>query len=345
MKQATAPAVSNIDADRHNFGVRVEKVERACGTWFRKPRTTHWEWLFFGKESPLRPHFAVIGANGTLLSDYIFNLDVEQNELWLGHSRNVPDEDGPLISHFYSFGILLAYTYVFGIRDLHCGNLVVTPTHLQVVDVEVVLAHLVLPHETVLLPFKQVTWQRAGVRKLISSPEQISATQAKALLSGYLDLFTLVMEKRDDILSALNASIDLRNPVRVLLRNTVEYIPESGATMKYGLLPEEVQQLNRGDVPYFFKMIGAPDLLWIQSPNQYAKVESLSAFESDVVRHALQPDILLSEKLVSPLRMAQGLFLILQKFNLKDTFSFGDSTMVSGDKIVFRSISYKAANR
>ena len=165
-------AGKNIDADCHNFGKKVETVERACGTWFRKPRTTHWEWLFFGKDSPLKKYFQTIGhTNHFPLADCIFNLEIEQMDDWFGYSRKVEAQSGVNISegHFYSFGALLAYSFIFGIRDLHCGNLVMTSSHLQVVDVEVVLARLILPHESILLPFKQIPWEGSGIAALSPS--------------------------------------------------------------------------------------------------------------------------------------------------------------------------------
>src|ERR1017187_4327930 len=146
-------------ADSHNFGKRVEKIRRARGALLPQPRTVFWEWLFFGKDSPLAEVFHGLGENGELpLSSFLFNLEVEVTEEWLGYSKELLEEkvDHLAPSHFYGFGILLAYTYIFGIRDLHRQNLILTKSHLQPVDVEVVLTKLVLPSETLLLPFKNM---------------------------------------------------------------------------------------------------------------------------------------------------------------------------------------------
>lgn len=340
MKLATVQADSNIiDADLHNFGQRVETQTRACGTdWFRKPRTVYWEWFFFGKNSPLKPLFETGGNGQSRLSDYIFNLDTEISNQWLGYSKRILQSTvTPDTSHFYSFGALLAYCYVFGIRDLHRGNLIMTPTHLQVVDAEVVLTRLVLPNETILLPFKEVGRQKSGIGALVSE-SQLSSENGETILSGYFDMFTHLIKNRSLLLKKFEDVADLEIPIRVLLRNTVDYKTATD------FLPEESAQLSRNDIPYFFKRLGQKDLLWLEKKGTEIKAGPLGRFEPDIARHAIHPSVILSEEMVSNERLVQGAFLIYRKLGLTSEYRLKNNTHITSKRIFFESSNYQLAN-
>ncbi|OQW49811.1 MAG: hypothetical protein A4S09_03380 [Proteobacteria bacterium SG_bin7] len=335
-------ASNEIDADLHNFGNRVELIERAHETWFCKPRTVYWEWLFFGKGSPLKRFFDFVGPSGTIsFADCIFNLDVEPVHHWLGYSKkvNTCTDLEPLKEHFYSFGVLLAYTYIFGIRDLHRRNLVFTKTHLQVVDAEVVLTRLILPNETILLPFKQVTWQDSGIGELLpNGPDHLSRDNAKAILDGYVEMFQHIIKNQERILEELKGVVDNKVPVRVLVRNTPDYYSAIDNT---DFLPEEISQLNRRDIPYFFKKLGNDSLYWLQSPSVDGEVQSLGRFKADIDRHADSLPRLLGTDLLNDARLVQGLFLICRKLNLKETYSLSCGACVSAESIRMSTVDYK----
>lgn len=337
MKLETALADGKrLDADTHNFGKKVEVTSRACGIWFRKPRTTFWEWYFFGATSPLKRCFTLAQKDQWLdFAGSIFNLEVEQTEGWLGFSREIKvianvDEYKPTENHFYSFGALLAYCYIFGIRDLHRGNLIMTPTHLQVVDVEVVLTRLILPHETILLPFKQITWLQSGIGALISDPTVIDPNHQAALFRGYLNLFNHVLANQNQIRTQVNA--DLANngaPIRVIVRNTTEYYEFLRNHNGDDFLIEEIAQLERGDIPYFFKCIGSTDLQWMKTRTEFSNVQSLGRFKSDIDRHAIRSDELLSPSLLSESRMVSGLMLLLKKLALSCEITIDQNTIIN----------------
>ena len=309
---------THFEADRHNFGRAVEMKERASGTWFQKPRSVFWEHLFFGKDSPLLPIFQVIGPNGSEpVSKYLFNLEVEVIDAWGGVSKEVLGEEIlPTPEHFYGFGVLLGYSYLFGIRDLHCQNVVMTRTHLQAIDAEVVLTNLLLPHESVLLPFKDVTQSFAGIGKFGRSVASFSAEEINALFSGYVDLMSVAFSQVEPLLKSM-AALDLKShPVRVIIRNTGIYRAHiSGAAPLGDLLPEEARQLERGDIPYFFRQIGRPDLLWVSSSNlDTAAVQALGPFQKDVQRHANDPIDLIPSSAKVFERLIHGLLFLQRKF-------------------------------
>ena len=306
----------NLHGDKHNFGQQVKPCERASGTWFQKPRSVFWEYLFFGKESPIKEHFAVRGENGTRpLSDYFFNLEVEIDNPWMGYAKRVDSYvgNGDRLEQFYGFGALIAYAYFFGIQDLHKGNVVRTDTHLQVVDVESVLTHLILPHETLLLPFKSVDFNNSAISHLVSDYREILLGECRSIFSGYFDLCSILLNQLVEIKATLeNASIQ-DHPVRVILRDTSDYrrILESG-DYATALLPEEATQLKRGDVPYFFKYVGTSSLGWLKTQDETAVVKE-NARRLVTPRHAQAADMLLSSYLNLERKMHTGALFLIQK--------------------------------
>lgn len=300
--------MSNAVADRHNFGQQVKPTEglsfRRC---FQKPRTVFWEWLFFGRTSPLKTVFEVRGQNtGLFIDSPIFNLDVVSEGEWSGTSKEILGATNEEmvrgnLEMFARFGMLLGYAYVFGIRDLHRANLIRTGTHLQVIDAEVVFADIILPHETLLLPFKEVSWKECGLSLLAESADSITNAESHAILAGYVDILSVISEKKYEILETLNA-LDLNHPLRIILRNTGEYSAELKSPGKIkNLLDGESAQLERGDIPYFFKRLGNPNVQWVSGlskggVHELSELVASAEYEADIGRHAVLPENLIFDR-------------------------------------------------
>ncbi|MBX9767482.1 MAG: type 2 lantipeptide synthetase LanM [Bdellovibrionales bacterium] len=339
--------------DKHNFGQQVKTIERASGTWFQKPRSVFWEYLFFGKSSPLREFFFAFGQNGRVpISNYFFNLEVEDHNNWFGFSKKVDFRPSVLKTEelFYSFGALLAYCYIFGIQDLHKFNVVETHTHLQVIDAEAVLSNLTLPNETLLLPFKSVDHSTAAMDSIAASYKNFRYEQVKALFAGYYDLCSILLRQTNEIKTVVRDAVPAKTPIRVILRNTAKYTDMLASRNFPGdLLHEEAEQLNRGDVPYFFKFIGTENLYWInQKGNVSTTVKKLGVFDGDVRRSGSSLDILLGEKSDLEKRMHQGGLFLLMKLKPAEEFKLqfqSDDLLFRPDAIVFPSknskLSYK----
>jgi len=305
-------------ADKHNFGKSVEVVRRASGKWFRKPRTVFWEWLFFGKDSPLVEIFNVVGQNcDRALSSFLYNLEIEVEGNWLGYSREqkATPTDALQPSHFYGFGVLLAYTYIFGIRDLHQQNLIMTKTHLQPVDIEVVFTQLVLPSETLLLPFKTFGYEAVGIGSLAKSPRDFGQEQVRQVFAGYFDFFICAKNRKDQIAHALSDADLSSHPCRVIVRNTSEYGRHIEGKQPLEPLASEKAQLSRGDIPYYFKYLGKKDLRWLATPDQHEIEEHLGIFTEDIDRHAVSPLGLLEANLSTDQKMIQGAMQIVRHFS------------------------------
>lgn len=286
-----------FEADRHNFGKCVERIERASGYWYRKPRSVYWEHLFFGQDSPIKSFFDSVGFNGErTLCEYLFNLNVEVETEWLGFSEEVSADEAPICDeHFYSLGVLMGYCYLFGIRDLHKYNLVVKKKRLQIIDAEVVLTNLILPNETLLLPFREILFESSAASLLCTDLKKYSARQIEKLFAGYFDVSTAILDNMPAIVSVLELSCQNNHSARVILKNTKQYRDFlTGRGSVNDFLPEEMIQLKRGDIPYFFKYVGKPDLHFISDPFKAQIVSNLPVdLERDVNRHSKVPALLL----------------------------------------------------
>jgi hypothetical protein len=336
MEQRLEP--NNFEADSHNFGQSVERYGMASGIWYRKPRPVFWEKLFFGQKSPMLPLFDFQGENASaLLSKYIFNLDVGDVTTWTGFSREVQSDEGPVTEeHFYAIGVLLAYCFSFGIRDLHKFNLVKTKTHLQVVDAEVVLTDLILPHETVLLPFRDVPFSLCGASLLADSLESISEAAKTRIMAGYFDLFGRLYDQYKKIRFVLNVNMDRRVPIRVILRNTGVYRDHLARRVSDAtLMPEEKTQLSHADIPYFFKTLEDTRLQWVSGLNNKSEhVSNYSDFEPDVNRHGVEPGALLESHDQIEKKMVQGAMLLHKILDIRQTTDFawnGSRLMLSSN--------------
>ncbi len=299
-----------FEADRHNFGKCVERIERASGHWYRKPRSVYWEHLFFGQGSPIKSFFNSAGPNGDRpLSEYLFNLNVEVKNDWLGFSEEVSGDEIPIsIEHFYSFGVLVGYCYLLGIRDLHKYNLVVKKNHLQIIDAEVVLTNLILPNETILLPFREIPFDLSAVSLLCSNLKKLSVSQIEKLFSGYFDVTTAILDSLNVITPVLEHECRNQHPARVILKNTKQYrdfLMGSGSANDY--LPEELVQLDRGDIPYFFKYVGQTGLYFLSEPDVVETVSKIpSDLDRDVRRHSKSPALLLQAHAAVAKKVATG---------------------------------------
>jgi hypothetical protein len=225
------------------------------------------------------------------------------------------------------------HAFIFGIRDLHAQNLIFTATHLQPIDAEVVLTDLSLPNETILLPFKDTVFDSCGLRPLANSISDIDSTDRSQIFAGYFDLFAAMSSQRRAIIDTF-ANQSLRVPIRLILRNTREYQPYlHGAASLDSLLKEERTQVERGDVPYFFKHCDDANLYWLSKPGTISSVETdLGAFKPDVDRHAKNPARLLGDENGLVRKMVQGAFLLQKQFADSDRREFrwcGDALVLS----------------
>ncbi|MGK5083410.1 hypothetical protein WDW37_08885 [Bdellovibrionota bacterium FG-1] len=256
-------------ADLHNFGQQVKRFARASGTFYQKPRTLFWEWLFFGTTSPLHAYLDRLDVPN--LTGW-YGLEIESmGPDFCGEAREVIDDPAGVADNeaaLENFGALLGYCYAFGIRDLHRFNLVRGPNGLQVIDAEVVFTRLLLPKETLLLPFKDTPFSECGLSLLLDSEDQLTTSRVQAILRGYCESLTLLGTHAPELLEIIERELSQAPeiPVRHILRDTRRYFEWEKRKTEEEYLPEELAQLERGDIPYFFKFLGRPELWFYTSP-------------------------------------------------------------------------------
>jgi hypothetical protein len=304
--------------DLHNFGQSVQKIGRGSENFYQKPRPIYWEWLFFGRNSPLSIFFEHSRVEGISPQQVIFNLATEISASYCGSSAEIvgkPDAKS-LSSHSYSLGVLLAYCYVFGIRDLHRHNLVKTETHLQVVDAEVVLSKLILPHETLLLPFKEVGAGLCGAHTILDLTDRISSETVALIFNGYMDVFDCVIGQLDPIKSAFETRSEITTiPIRHILRDTFHYRAWNKSEPVIPFFESEISQLKRGDIPYYFKFMGCSEVFeYTDKYGSFSPVALPDAFLKGAAREAQIPGVLLDDKRLRVQLLGPGLLYLAKTF-------------------------------
>jgi hypothetical protein len=246
----------------------------------------------------------------------IFNLVTEISASHCGASAEIVarPEAKILSSHAYSLGALLAYCYIFGIRDLHRHNLVKTETHLQVVDAEVVFSKLILPHETLLLPFKEVDTDLCGASIILSNG--VSLETVEMICNGYMDVFESVVGQLGIIKQMLSARPEVMNiPIRHILRDTFHYRAWKKAKPAIPFFESEILQLERGDIPYYFKFMGRSDVFEYTDRNgTFSPVALPEEFKKGAAREARPPDELLNENRLREQIFGPGLLYLAKAF-------------------------------
>lgn len=219
---------------------------------------------------------------------------------------------------FYAFGELLAYSYYFGIQDLHKDNLLSTEKGIQVIDVEQAFSDLLLPNHSLLLPLKKsVTWS-AGLNIITRSPiEELGSTEAKALVDGFVnitEIFLNQVREIGDVLNALMLTFESQ-PIRVFFRGTRDYVEHiNGVTPISNLFSEEQEQIARKDVPYFFMFLNKSDVYYYTSKSwEFRKVEIPTPFMPFVNYCAMNPHKLMTKAMIEE-KWAKGMLYLARKF-------------------------------
>ena len=285
--------------DPHNGGRSVGRIETPDGLiWFEKPRPVFWENLFFGCKSPLTDFFKNAEA--------IFGLTIESNDSGVsGRSLLITEDRNFSESAFYNFGYLLGYSYAFGIQDLFKENVVPTKHGIQPIDAEIVLSAFSLPHESSLLPFKKTDFSRSGLGSIVNSKSDLTTQKIQQMLNGFISVLSEMRKCSRDMLHTLDRHIRPDIPIRVLLRGTADYRDWSDSKSRY--LTEELVQLERGDIPYFFKFL-SDSRVYFYGQDGIAKVTSnlSDQMQQGLLKLAVSPQNLISQERIDSLLLPAG---------------------------------------
>jgi hypothetical protein len=259
--------------DSHNFGRRVQ----LRGARVHKPRSVFWEWLVLSRDSPLRQ---LLGE----MFDFLPTLKFFDAEAGVGGEvervKLEPLSARSRVRKRELAGIVgrsLALWSWLGVADLHWENLVLGEDRkgrivFGPLDVEMMLADLALPTETKLLPdpdpeYAVVCQHSAGVRRVLPYlGKPISVEDLLTMAAQYRDALGFLEQHRAAIAEILRSLPLADEPLRVLLRGTGEYVtpPEQ---LWPPLLVAEREQLDRGDIPYFFRLYGRRGIHYFADPS------------------------------------------------------------------------------
>lgn len=260
--------------DSHNFGRRVLVGPRRV----KKPRTVFWERLLLDAASPLRRALASVAERAGLGTEAFAFLPslrfwADRGNVGGEVERVALEPLGRLTArekHELAtvVGRSLALHGFLGVADLHWENLALGADArghivLAPLDIELVLGDLALPTETKLLPdadpeYADICRHAAGVRRVLPYlGKPIAAEHLLTMVAAYRTLLEVLERYGGELGRVVARTPDFRTaPIRVCLRGTDEYVHAHSAPPWPPLLDAELEQLERGDIPYFFRLYG-----------------------------------------------------------------------------------------
>ncbi len=315
--------------DPHNFGSKVTQISKDL---IFKPRPLTWEKIFLSEESEFRLFFDVIQkrilskTHGSLFP----NLDIVASDdfnggtvefLRLERIRGINEEI------LKKAGMLIALCSFFGIGDLHSENVFIGKNSAGVlicspIDIESIFSLCRIPSQTLLIPSNEIDFQQCGLSdifKFLPENPQERLFLISILLSSYLELLMELKKEKNVVQSILKEAIP-SSIIRVILRNTQVY----SDYIKYGTNPGfeeyEMEQLQRGDIPYFFRTFGCSHIKWFKHKDQ------MKSLNGDIV---------------SPIWLHQDSRLIIEK-SLNQSHPSFDEMLYAGSLQIVKNLMPKA---
>ncbi|MFZ4402731.1 MAG: DUF4135 domain-containing protein [Pseudobdellovibrionaceae bacterium] len=254
--------IKKILGDRHNSGKSVCLLDDNS---IYKPRPILAEWFFLNRESPLRSlkeinsvfkYFPNIDFTGLIRKDGVVS------NLYLNYSDiNFPTSSDELCE---AIGCLLAISHWFGLSDLHVeniffgydehNNLLLAP-----IDIECFFQEILIIAQTNLIKIERddLNW---GLKNVFEA-QSISPIH---IVHNYIKHFLTLNSNSEKIISIIRESFKPNDIVRVILKNSAvyrDYLDDNYSDSTF-FIQEEVNQLAKGDVPYFFRYLDGIDIFY-----------------------------------------------------------------------------------
>lgn len=291
--------------DLHNFGKQTHLVKLNGRDYFKKYRSLFWENLFLGAQSPLRSIIGnVLGdecAQGAMGLHFAQpehpHLGFAEKFQGFQHLAEIPKTPW----YYRTVGKQVAYFSVFGVSDILLENIKIHAQGIQLIDLECLFDYNLCLEEMALLPYPDTEFNgKYGLFPFLFrvGDSNLVGHFACGLIEGILTL----KYHQEIILKTLQKEISNHSapiPIRVLLRSTAIYdlYLSEGLTPLHPFIPSERQQLERGEIPYFFKYIGEPLIRFYKNEEYENETADLSLLTTGFItaRSGCDPAHILSE--------------------------------------------------
>jgi hypothetical protein len=268
----------------------------------------------------------------------------------------------------FNLGALCAYCVALGIEDLNYENTLLTREGLKVIDAELVSNNSVFLFHTGLIWFDRRAAGMSGASRMLWSflkLGSLSREETVLLLRGFIEAMQHLASRADRLRELIQGlALGERSlPIRVLLNSTARYslwlrnhsninVQDSfngerppgpvdlGAlqvTQKLVFLKEEQAQLERGEIPYFFRFYGGKDIFYLDSPDTYRKVDGAARNVAIARARFSDYDTLLSASRLQDFLLPIGSFELVRELlgnESKFELEVGTQAYVVGDEDV-----------
>jgi hypothetical protein len=268
--------------DRHNFDKTT--YLRSDGKVI-KQRNTSWERAFLSAHSPLRQQIDSI-CRGAGVHAPLPDL-----------SYSAAEEGGSIVDFLHlnsagilqakdieSIGVLLAIAVCFGWSDISAENMVLGRKNdvlvFSPVDLESVLMPTGRLADTMLTHASDLCDSNVGLNVIRAQLRSLSDSNTPAIIIGaFSSILSLLYQHRYELSLLVNKQI--QEPIRLKLRPSDFYrnilSSSKPAIQNKDLIEEEIRQLNRGEIPYFFTRAGQEQLFWFDTPESFKAVRQSDA--------------------------------------------------------------------
>ena len=129
-------------------------------------------------------------------------------------------------------------------------------------------------------------------------------------------------------------------PIRVIIRNTSEYrnLLESPPD---NILLSEVEQMKRGDVPFYFKFATNKSLCWLKEKEVVQTEESVGIFQRDVDRHAHYSNSEFCNTRANANCLIVGLLFLIKHFGVQSSLKLSEEAFIRDDAVSIRDQIFK----
>lgn len=270
-----------IVGDAHNFNQKVEQINE---TTLIKPRELFFEKLFLSEEFGYRSFIDNLFLQKGLISPFNLapiihfgqNQQVELLKLDKLEKKALVDFLNDELN-LKAFGALFGFVFWYGITDLHKENMFLGTKNNKLIffplDIECLFSSTSKISQTLLLPSTELPKEKCGFWALLDHVKEITEERKILFLKSFIDSVNLLNFHRHEIITRLLKIIaeqELQPKIRVILKNTKKYqekINQPNSTDIF--FAEELVQLERSDIPYFFKFINSDKLYYFNTKSSY----------------------------------------------------------------------------